>query len=67
MSEMVRSTLTPDSEAISRSCSQARCARPSAVRAMISQNTVIRTSVVTTMRIWILERLTAKPFWSNRT
>ena len=51
VSEMVRSTFTPHSAAILASCSQARCARPSAVREMMSENTAISTTVTAMMRI----------------
>ena len=51
VSEMVRSTLMPSSAAMSLSCSQARCERPSAVRAIISEKQTISTRVVTMMII----------------
>ena len=43
------------------SCSQARWARPRAVRAMSSENAVISTTVVRMMMIWMFESWTAKP------
>ncbi len=51
VSEMVRSTLTPSSAAMRRSCSVARWARPSAVRVMSSVNPTISTMVRATMPI----------------
>ena len=51
VSEMVRSTSTPSSDAIFWSCSQARCARPSGVLAMRSEKPAISRSVVTMMTI----------------
>ena len=49
--EIVRSTLTPSSDAMRASCSQARWARPSAVRAINSVKAAIRITVVTMMMI----------------
>jgi len=49
--EMVRSTSTPSSAAIFWSCSQARCARPSAVRATRSAKAASSTAVVSQMAI----------------
>ena len=59
--EMVRSTLMPSSAAIFMSCSQARCARPSAVLPMSHVKPVIRATVVSMIRIWMLDRETEKP------
>ena len=51
--EMVRSTSTPSSAAILRSCSQARCARPSEVRLTTYQNAARSTAVTTKiMNCW---------------
>ena len=49
--EIVRSTSTPISAAILRSCSQARWARPRLVRCTSHQNTTSSTAVTTTMTI----------------
>ena len=61
VTEIVRSTSTPSSAAIIRSCSQARCARPSAVREIMSQNATINTTVTTQIRICMVLRVTMKP------
>ena len=55
VSEMVRSTSTPSSDAIFRSCSQARMSRPSGVLAISHEKPAISTSVTSTMMIWMLE------------
>ena len=60
VSEIVRSTSTPSSRAIVRSCSQARWARPSAVPPITPANTAISATVNTTMRICTKLRRTAK-------
>ncbi len=46
------------------SCSQARWARPRAVREISSVNATISARVVTMMIIWMLESWTVKPFCS---
>ena len=51
VSEMVRSTSTPSSAAMRRSCSQARWARPSEVFCTTYQNAASSTAVTTTIRI----------------
>ena len=61
VSEIVRSTLTPVSAAIVRSCSHARCARPSEVRVMMKVKIAISATVVTTIRICMLESCTVNP------
>ena len=53
VTEIVRSTSIPTSAAISRSCSQARWARPSAVLPITSENDAISATVTTTMIIWM--------------
>jgi len=58
--EIVRSTLTPTSEAILRSCSQARCARPSGVFCTTNQKTASNIAVIATMMICFSEMFTGK-------
>ena len=61
VSEMVRSTLTPSSAAIFMSCSQARCWRPSEVRAITQVKPAISTTVTSTMMICSHVTRTSKP------
>ncbi len=56
--EMVRSTSTPSSAAILRSCSQARCARPSGVLLTMYQKIASSTAVMMTMTICFSETVT---------
>ena len=53
VSEMVRSTFTPHSPAMVKSCWQARCARPSAVRPIRYENATIRITVNSMIVIWM--------------
>ena len=65
--EIVRLTLTPNSEAIFMSCSQARCWRPSEVAAISQLKPAISTTVTMTMMICSQVTRTSKPSRLNRT
>ena len=52
-SEMVRSTSMPSREAMVRSCSQARWARPSTVAPISVAKAAISATVSTMMKIWM--------------
>ena len=57
---MVRSTLTPSSAAIVRSCSHERCCRPNAVWVIIQVKATISTTVVTMISSWLQPICTVK-------
>ena len=57
--ETVRSTSTPSSAAIFWSCSQARCARPKAVRDTTNQKAASSTAVTTQTTICLYDTATS--------
>ena len=57
--EIVASTSMPSSAAILRSCSQARCARPSEVFCTRYQKAASSTAVTTTIRICLYDKVTS--------